>query len=954
MNLNTVNKHKIIKIHNNLLSIEDEEEEEEEDDDEEEKEEEKDEKKEVKKEEEKTIEKKENKKEEQKVKEPDIDDINTGSLITQPPYKKNLNKIENTKDNKISNINNNINKNLTGNNNSKNIKTSQTININSNKNIKNNNITNIINNNTNININSDKKSSITVAIRVRPLNQTELEITSVEGIKIINSNSLIVSSDPNSANKKTNLIKEHTFFFDYVFGQSASQEEIYQKTTQNLLPGIIEGFNATVFAYGATGSGKTYTMLGTISKEGIMTRSITDLFKLVNSKKNNEFKMEVSYIEIYNEIIRDLLSEGNVIDIHEDPNIGVILQGVKEIEVENNDNFYDLLEIGNRKRTTGSTNNNETSSRSHAALRINLYNQDRNSKNLISGKFILVDLAGSEKTSINSNNNNIVRQTEGKNINKSLLALGVCINALATKNKFIPWRNSKLTRILKDCLGGNSRIVMISTISPSIYNIDETINTLLYSNRAKNIQTIIKRNVVSTIEHDSQVNKYDEIISNLTSELQGLRQELAVKIHNKHLLPKKELSAPNIMFNGSNKMEKLSKEINNHFNEEKRCKSEIIEIKTNINNIIANLKDKEFSLYKVMNKKEMNKSSSVRDVMIQNYLRKVPQVANFKEKALQSQIKTLNNQLASQRDLLSIKESQYKEIMAKRSDLESSISKFGSNMKNAGFNNDNNQGLSTLEYLYQSYILEIDNMENDFLRKQSLGEIRTKDIKIQKLVEQLKIRDEYISQEKKQLAKKKIKYFFKGENEIKKLEELNIDKNFSLPFIIHPDNNSFNQNQNKFRSINNINSNRVSNSNRINQISNGRYDYSGYCNPNIVKEKKVIKTKTNEIMRKTKRSQLSDLKLNMLNDQYKNSKVFYVNKGTNPNLSFSDEQNVIAFDSRKVNKSQSNSSFSHGSQNDSMNNSHRSSKIFNYKERKIENKIKRIMVGKKKMSPYIK
>ena len=128
---------------------------------------------------------------------------------------------------------------------------------------------------------------------------------------------------------------------------------------------------------------------------------------------------------------------------------------------------------------------------------------------------------------------------------------------MASKNKFIPWRDSKLTRILKDCLGGNSKIIMISTISPSIYNIDETINTLLYSNRAKNIQTIIKRNVISGVEHDSQVNKYDEIISNLTSELQGLRQELAVKIHNKHLLPKKELSSPNLQFSGSNKMEKI-------------------------------------------------------------------------------------------------------------------------------------------------------------------------------------------------------------------------------------------------------------------------------------------------------------------------------------------------------------------------------------------------------------
>ena len=928
-----------------MLSIEEDEEEEEDD------EEEKVEKKDIVKDEGKKKEEPLIKLEDKKIKEIEKDDINNGSFMTQPPFKKIQKKVEINNNNKNANINNNSEKNSSGNN----VKKIKKLNMNkiSNINPKENIKSNSINNNLDVNINSDKKSSITVAIRVRPLNKNELEVTSFEAIKIISSNSLIVTSDPNSVNKKTNLIKEHQFFFDYVFSQTATQEEVYKNTTQNLLPGIIEGYNATVFAYGATGSGKTYTMLGTIQKEGIMTRSITDLFKLLYSQKNKEFKIEVSYIEIYNEIIRDLLADGNVIDIHEDKNFGIILQGVKEVEVENNDNFYDLLSLGNRKRTTGSTNNNETSSRSHAVLRINLYRKERSSNNTVSGKFIMVDLAGSEKTSINMSNNNAVRQNEGKNINKSLLALGTCINALAKKNQFIPWRTSKLTRILKDCLGGNSRIVMISTISPSIYNIDETINTLLYSNRAKNIQTIIKRNVISTIEHDSQVNKYDEIISNLSLELQGLRQELAVKIHNKHLLPKKEKSAPNILFNASNKMEKLSKEINSHFNEEKRCKSEIIEIKTRINNLLANLKDKEFALYKIMSKKGIYKISSVKDVMRHNYLRKVPQLPNYKEKAVQSQIKTLNNQLTSQKDLLSIKESQYREIYAKRADLEASISKVSSSLRNIQYN-DNNQGLNALEYLYQSYILEIENMENDFIRKQSMGEIRTKDIKIQKLVEQLKIRDEYIKEEKKILAKKKIKYNFQGENEIKKIDELNIDKNFSLPFIIQQDNNSFNQNPFKYSSANtNNDTNKVKILERVNIKSNGKYDYSGYSNPNIVKEKKVIKTKTNEIMRKTKRNQISDLRLNILNDRYKNSKVFYINRA-NPNLSFSDEPNVIAFDSRKINKSQSNSSFSHVSPNESFDNSYMSSKVYNFKEREIDNKIKKIYVSKKKMSPYIK
>ena len=882
--------------------------------------------------------------------------------MTQPPIKQNQNnRNSNINQNTNKNINNNINKNNNINLNNNNNKNNSNINKNVNKNISNVNNNNLNNvNSSNINYNSNtiilnnnannKKSSITVAIRIRPLNKNELDISSVECIRAINSTSLLVTTDSSINNKKSNQIKEQQFFFDYVFDKNTSQQTIYENTTKNLLTGIIDGFNATVFAYGATGSGKTYTMLGTSKEKGIMPRSISDLFKLLNVYKNKDFKMNVSYIEIYNEIIRDLLADGNVIDLHDDPSKGVILLGVKEIYVENADSFYDILYLGNKKRTTGSTNNNETSSRSHAVLRIILDNKEKNSKDIISGKFILVDLAGSEKTSSNLTNNNQERQKEGSNINKSLLALGVCINALASKSKFIPWRNSKLTRILKDSLGGNSRIVMISTISPSVFNLDETINTLVYSNRAKNIQTIIKKNVISAVDHDSQVNKYDEIISNLTSELEGLRQQLAVKTHNKHLLPKKELSSPNIQLTGGSKMEKLSKEINSHFNEERRYMAEILEIKKNINNSMANLKDKEFMLYKLVNRQEMNKSSSVRNVLAQNYLRKVPKIATFKEKEFKTQIKQINEQIRAQKDTLSIKENRYNEIKSKRSNLEKAIGKFGSGLNlnsNSNAYNDNAQNFSALQYLYQSYILEINNMENDFMRKQSLNEIRSKDIKIQKLIEQLKIRDEYINQEKKQLAKKKIRYFFEGEKDIKKLDELNIDKNFSLPFIIQQENNLSSLNSQKRVQSPNINLNRV------NQISNGRYDYSGYCNPNIVKEKQVIKTKTNEIMRKTKRSQLSDLKLNMLNDQYKNSKVFYVNKGTNPNISFSEEPNVITFDTKGLNKSQSNGSLSYRSQSDSLNASS-NNRVFNYKEREIDNKIRKIMVLKKKMSPYMK
>ena len=827
--------------------------------------------------------------------------------------------------------------------------------------ISNQNPDNSVNYNNYIN-NQKTKSSITVAIRVRPLSQKESELSTVESINVLNQNSLSVTGE--ISNKKTNQIKEQQFFFDFVFATNSTQQEVYEKTTKPLLQGIIDGFNATVFAYGATGSGKTYTMLGTENEKGIMPRSVTDLFKILQQhKKNKEFKIQISYIEIYNEEIRDLLSNGEELKLHEDPAKGVIIPNMKQIEVDNVENFYDLLFKGNQKRTVGQTNVNETSSRSHALLQITIDNKDKqgpNSNNIISGKFILVDLAGSEKNNSTITNNNLtknaIRQTEGSKINQSLLNLGICINALASKSKFIPWRNSKLTHILKDSLGGNSRIVMISTVSPSLFCVDETFNTLNYSNRAKNIQTIIKKNVVSVVDRDSQVSKYRDIISNLTDELEAKRNKLAVITHNKHLLPKKEIITQQEKEGGSNKkLEKLTKEINSHFNDEIRVKTEIIEIQKNIANLIYTLKEKEFNLYKLINKPKNPKSANP---SIQNRI--LGNNTSMKEKEIKSQITKINEQLNYQKNLLVDKESKFNELVSKRNALENLIGKFGATPNLNSNNNsfvDNCQNFSALQYLYHSFILEINNMEKDFVRKQNANEIREKDIKINKLLEQLKIRDEYIKEEKKKLAQKKIKFYFEGEKDIRKVEELNVDKSFTLPYIIQQDNSKNAMNSQTLNVTNNIRSQSpMMNRNKVNMMNNGQYDYSAYSNPNIIMEKKVIRTKTNEIMNKGKRNQLSELKLNMLNDQYKNSRVFYVNKRHSPNQSFNEDQNVITFDTRILNKSQSIGSISNHSAYDNLNDSgYNSSKgVFNYKEREIDNKIKRVMIGKKKASPYLK
>ena len=498
---------------------------------------------------------------------------------------------------------------------------------------------------------NNTKSSILVTVRVRPLSKQEKELSTVESVRVLNVNTVCVS-DEIAMNKKTVSIKEQQFFYDFVFDHNVGQKETYESTTKFLLPGIIDGFNATVFAYGATGSGKTYTMLGEGDKPGIMPRSVVDLFNILNKDKNKEYRMQVSYFEIYNENIRDLLNNGENLDLKEDPNKGTIIPRLKEFEISNADSFFEMLLKGNKRRTVAATGSNETSSRSHAVLRICLDNKDINSgsTDVNVGKFVLVDLAGSEKTSSNFNNNlnrNAVRRTEGANINKSLLSLGICINALASKNKFIPWRDSKLTRILKDSLGGNSRTVMICTVSPSLFCVDETVNTLTYANRAKNIQTIIKKNVFSSVDVEQQINKYDEIISQLNNELEGLRHQLAVKTHNKHLLLASGVNENNMNL----KADKLSKEISSHFENEIRIKKEILGIEKNISVIDGQIKDKEFLLYKMINSSNNKGNQGIVGRSVNN---------NFvKEKEVKTQINKLIEKINLQKTLLVSKEAKY-------------------------------------------------------------------------------------------------------------------------------------------------------------------------------------------------------------------------------------------------------------------------------------------------------
>ena len=381
----------------------------------------------------------------------------------------------------------------------------------------------------------------------------------------------------------------------------------------------------------------------------------------------------------------------------------------------------------------------------------------------------------------------------------------------------------------------------------------------------------LKKNTVIINDNiDSQI-KYKEVISNLQDELEGLRNQLAVKTNNQHLLNF------NNDKNEDAKIDKLSKEIGNHFQEEIRMKNEIIDMEKNIDNLKENIKDKEYSLFKVINSK-MNRGNSM------------------KEKEIRSQINRINEQINIQKGLLYNKESKYNELMKKREYFENAINKFS---------NPNNSSLTILQYLYNGYIFEVNNLTNEFIRKRNLNLIRQKDLKIQKLLEQLKIRDEYITNEKKELEKKKIKFFYEGENNIKRVEDLSIEKPLALPVLIQQQVISGNKTPLKKTLYSSKNS-RVASASF--SRTGGKFDYSGYSNPNIVKEKQVIKTKTNEIMNKGRKNELTELRLNMLNAIYKNSKVMYVNKRHKKNKDKfnNDDSVVITFDTRNLNKSHSN------------------------------------------------
>uniref|UniRef100_A0A8C0GD20 Kinesin-like protein n=1 Tax=Chelonoidis abingdonii TaxID=106734 RepID=A0A8C0GD20_CHEAB len=345
--------------------------------------------------------------------------------------------------------------------------------------------------------------NVAVVVRVRPQTQQEQEGSRHAMVQVIDDSMLVFDPEEpclsgvftgfrgHDAPKRRG--KDLKFVFDKVFGESATQEEVFQHTTKELLDGVLNGYNCSVFAYGATGAGKTYTMLGSEKSPGIMYLTMVELYKRIEERKEEKScEVLISYQEVYNEQIHDLLESKGPLAIREDPEKGVVVQGLSFHQPKSAEQLLEILASGNRNRTQHPTDANATSSRSHAVFQIYVKQQDRVvgiTQDVQVAKMSLIDLAGSERAS--TTNTKGERLREGANINRSLLALINVINALAdakSRKSHIPYRDSKLTRLLKDSLGGNCRTIMIAAISPSALAYEDTYNTLKYANRAKEIK----------------------------------------------------------------------------------------------------------------------------------------------------------------------------------------------------------------------------------------------------------------------------------------------------------------------------------------------------------------------------------------------------------------------------------------------------------------------------------
>ncbi|EGR34671.1 kinesin family member 17, putative [Ichthyophthirius multifiliis] len=373
--------------------------------------------------------------------------------------------------------------------------------------------------------------TVKVMVRCRPMNKQEIAKNCQAIIDVdTKKNSITINS------KEGGVDGAKTFTYDCVFSTNSIQQNVYESTAFPLVESVVEGYNGTIFAYGQTGCGKTHSMVGIPTDEvekGIIPRTFSHLINIVESANDRKFLIRCSYIEIYNEEIHDLLAKDckAKLELKESPDKGVFIKDVTMNVVKSIAEMDKWMSIGTDNRSVGATAMNKDSSRSHSLFTLYIECQIKSEiegqdDSITAGKLNLVDLAGSERQSKTQATGD--RLKEATKINLSLSALGNVISALVDgKTQHIPYRDSKLTRLLQDSLGGNTKTIMIAAISPADYNYDETLSTLRYASRAKNIKNQPK---VNQDPKDAMLKEYQEEIKKLKEIRVGRNKENCQKI----------------------------------------------------------------------------------------------------------------------------------------------------------------------------------------------------------------------------------------------------------------------------------------------------------------------------------------------------------------------------------------------------------------------------------------
>jgi kinesin family protein 5 len=329
-----------------------------------------------------------------------------------------------------------------------------------------------------------------------------------------------------------------TFTVDHVFDQTAEQEAVYDVVARPTVGDVFEGFNGTIFAYGQTGSGKTHTMMGYVegdgSLAGLIPRASEQIFNTIASEvRGITFEVSVSYIEVYREVIRDLLDPSKVnLRVRESPAKGVYVDGMTQEFVTCEEEVLQVLAIGDESRAVAATNMNATSSRSHSILIVQVHQKNEEDGSSRKAQLNLVDLAGSEKISKTGATGDTLE--EAKKINQSLSALSNVIKGLADGKEHVPYRDSKLTRILQSSLGGNTKTSLITAASPHPDNAAETLSTLRFGQRAKTIKTRVKANEQRSAE---ELAKIVEKLQVELAQLRGYTAALESKLSEVHRPP---------------------------------------------------------------------------------------------------------------------------------------------------------------------------------------------------------------------------------------------------------------------------------------------------------------------------------------------------------------------------------------------------------------------------------